>query len=495
MIDLILSGGTVVTMDKKRRVIRNGEVAIDRGLILCVGEAGEARAKYQAREDVDCEGHVVMPGFVDAHGHAGHSMFRFVIKDTRYWMPAMTHTYMHYVSDEFWYYEGRVTALERLKSGVTTGVCVMGSQPRCDDPVFSINNAKAYAEVGIRDIVCTGPCHVPWPHNFSRWLDGKRVTRAVSFEEVIKSLEIVVKTLNNTNNGKTYAYVTPFGIVTSINPSGATPREQLGVLGEHDKLQAREMLRIAKEYGTRIHSDCFGGMLYLAMQDLENAVLGPNVHVQHCSRLSDDEVKLLADTGTCASIAPGSGAPVHRMLDMGVNIAASTDGSHPGRGMDMFGCMREFQQFYREFCGDYSLLPHEKMLELTTIDAAKVVGLDHLIGSLEEGKRADIITVNLLNPRLTPNFNLIHSVVMSASGCDVDNVMVDGEFLLREGRVLSVDERQILREAQREAGETVERANLNGFAYLRDAYWGQARKPPTEELFDLEWQRKDGGHY
>jgi len=495
MIDLILSGGTVVTMDKGRRVIKNGEVAVDKGVILCVGEAGEVRAKYEARENVDCAGHVVMPGFVDAHGHAGHSMFRFVIKDTRYWMPAMTHTYKHYVTDEFWYYEGRVTALERLKAGVTTGVCVMGSQPRCDDPVFSINNAKGYAEVGIRDIVCTGPCHVPWPHNFSRWQNGKRVTRAVSFEEVVKSLEIVVKTLNNTNGGKTFAYVTPFGIVTSINPSGATPREQLTTLSEHDKVQAREMLRVAKEYGTRIHSDCFGGMLYLAMQDLENAVLGPHVHVQHCSRLSDDEVKLLADTGTGASVAPGSGAPVHRMLDMGVNLAASSDGSHPGRGMDMFGCMREFQQFYRELSGDYSLLPYEKMLELTTIDAARVVGLDHIIGSLEEGKRADIITVNLLNPRLTPNFNIIHSIVMSARGNDVDNVMVDGEFLLREGRVLSVDEKQILTEAQREAEETVERANLNGFAYLHDVYWGQTRKPPTEEIFDLEWQRKDGGHY
>jgi len=495
MVDLVLAGGIVITMDPARHVIKNGAVAVDRGEILHVGEAGEVKRQYPAKETVDCSGRVIMPGFVDAHGHAGHSMFRFVIKDTKYWMPAMTHTYKHYVTDEFWYYEGRVTALERLKSGVTTGVCIMGSQPRCDDPVFSINNARGYAEVGIRDIVCTGPCHVPWPHNFSRWHDGKRVMRAVGFEEAVKSLETVIKTLNNTNGGKTFAYVTPFGIVTSINPSGATPREQLTALTEHDKLQAREMLRVAKEYDTRIHSDCFGGMLYLAMQDLDNALLGPNVHVQHCSRLSDDEVKLLADTGTHASVAPGSGAPVHRMLDMGVTLSASSDGSHAGRGMDMFACMREFQQFYRDLAGDNSLLLYEKMLELTTIEAAKVVGLDHIIGSLEAGKKADIITVNFLNPRLTPNFNTIQSIVMSAQGCDVDNVLVDGAFLLRDGKAQTVDEKQILTEAQREAEETVERAKLNGFAYLHDAYWGQTRKPPTEEIFDIEWQRRDGGHY
>jgi cytosine/adenosine deaminase-related metal-dependent hydrolase len=475
-------------MDKKRSVIKDGAVAIDKGVIVQTGEEKEIQAKFTAKETIDCSNHVIMPGFVDAHGHAGHSAFRFIIKDTNYWMPAITHTYKHYTSDEFWYYEGRVSALERLKAGVTTAVCVMSSQPRCDDPVMAVNNAKAYAEIGIRDIVCAGPCHVPWPHNYSRWIDGKRVMKAVSFEDVVKSLETVIKTLNNTNNGKTFAYVTPFGIITSINPSGATPKEQLTALTDHDIKQAKEMLRIAKEYNTRIHSDCFGGMIHLAMQKPELAILGPNVHVQHCSGLDDEEVKALADTGTNASITWYSGAPVHRMLDMGINIAASTDGPKPFPGLDMFNSMRLFQQHYRDKSGDPSLLPHEKMLELVTIDAAKVVGLDNMIGSLEEGKRADIITVNLLNPKLMPNFNTIHSLVMSATGSDVDNVMVDGEFLLRDGKVIKTDEKKILSEAQKEVEEMAERARLNGFTYLHDACRGQA-------LFDMEWQRKDGGHY
>jgi cytosine/adenosine deaminase-related metal-dependent hydrolase len=235
-------------------------------------------------------------------------------------------------------------------------------------------------------------------------------------------------------------------------------------------------------------------MIHLAVQDPDCAILGPNVHVQHCSGLPDDEVKVLADTGTHASVAWYSGAPVHRMLDMGVNIAASSDGPKPGPGLDMFNCMRLFQQSYRDLSGDSTLLPHEKMLELVTIGAAKVTGLDHMVGSLETGKRADIITVNLLNPKLTPNFNTIHSLVMSAQGSDVDNVMVDGEFLLRNGAVLKANEKEILLTAQKEVEETVQRANLSGFAYLHDAYWGRARKPFTE-IYDLEWQRKDGGHY
>jgi cytosine/adenosine deaminase-related metal-dependent hydrolase len=157
--------------------------------------------------------------------------------------------------------------------------------------------------------------------------------------------------------------------------------------------------------------------------------------------------------------------------------------------------MRQFQGAYRDLSGDSSLIPHEKMLELVTIDAARVLGLDNVIGSLEAGKRADIITVNLMNPHLMPNFNPIHSLVLSGQGCDVDNVMVDGEFMLRDFKVITVNETNILTTAQQEVEETVERAKLCGFAYLHDAYWSMARKPNTAEIFDIEWQRKDGGHY
>ena len=196
----------------------------------------------------------------------------------------------------------------------------------------------------------------------------------MTFDQAVKSLESIIKTLNNTNGGRTFAYVTPFGIVTSINPSGATPLERLTTLTEHDKLQAREMLRVAKELDTRIHSDCFGGMLVLAKEDLPHAVLGPQVHVQHCSGLTQDKVEVLADTGTHASAAPRSGAPVHLMLDMGVNVAITTDGAASGTGFDMFFCMRQFQQAYRELSGDPLLIPHERALEMTTIGAAQAVG-------------------------------------------------------------------------------------------------------------------------
>nr|WP_307992099.1 amidohydrolase family protein [uncultured Niameybacter sp.] len=494
MVDYIFSNGTIITMDSERRILTNSSLVVDEGKIIYIGSKEEVDKKFKANKTIDCEYKVIMPGFIDAHGHAGHTFFRFVVKDTKHWMPAMTHTYKHYTTDEFWYIEGRVSALERVKNGVTTGVSVLGSQPRCDSPVPAINNAKAYNEVGIRNVICTGPGHIPWPHNFSRYEDGKRVMKSVSFEQVVESLEEVIKQLHKTNNEKTFVSVTPFGVVTSINPSGATPKEQLTTLTEHDMNQAKAMLEIARKYNVRIHTDCFGGMLHLAKQDLSNAVLGPHVHVQHCSYLDDEEIDLLVQTGTHATMAPYSGAPVHKMLDKGVSLAATTDGAKTGDGFDMFKCMREFQKVHRRTANDNSLLPNERMLELVTIDAAKVLGLEEQIGSLEVNKKADIIAIDLLNPRLMPSFNVVHSLVLSGEGQDVSHVMVDGQLIMENKIVKTVDERDVLLEAQEEAVRTVERANLKNFAYLDEYSWGQNRKS-DKELFDMEWQRRDGGHY
>ncbi|MCL1930650.1 MAG: amidohydrolase family protein [Treponema sp.] len=495
MIDLILQNGTIITMDKKRQVLRNAGVAVDGGKIVCVGPAEEVSRTYTAKKIIDCENHVVLPGFIDVHGHGGHSFLRFVVKDTAHWMPAMTHTYKHYISDEYFYYEGRVTALERLKAGVTTGVCVLGSQPRCDSPVFAHSNAKGYAEIGVRDIVCVGPCSTPWPHNFSRWEGDKRIQRAVPFEETVKSLEYVIKTLNKTNNNKTFAYVTPFKIVTSLDTNGPTPKDQLTKLTDHDKLQAKEMRRIATEYDTRIHSDVFGGMLELLKEDLSYALIGPDVHLQHCSYISDDEIKIMADSGTSAAVCPWSNAPVHKMLDAGINMAITSDGSKTDCGFDLFGCMRHFQNSYRNLAKDPSLIPDAKALEMVTIDAAKAVGLDHILGSIEPGKQADIITVNMLNPKLTPNFNLLFSLIQNAHATDVDNVIIDGELLM-EDRKTNVNEKEILLSAQKEADKTIERAiGLHKMAHIDENNWGKPRKPHLDEPFDIEWQRRDGGHY
>lgn len=499
MYELLLTNAVVITMDRERRVIEHGAVGVEHGKIVFVGPAEEAQ-KCGAKETIDCKNHVLMPGFVDAHGHGGHSVFKSIVEDTSYWMPVMTHTYKNYITDEFWYNEGRLSALERLRAGVTTGVCVLGSQPRCDSPVPAFNNAKAYAEVGVKDIVCTGPCHVPWPHRFSRYVDGERQMKEVEYETVLESLETVIRELNHANEDRTRAYVAPFGVVTSVDPSAPTPADRCVRLTEHDLRQSKEMRRIAEKYNTRIHTDAFGGMIHLAYQDKEHALLGPDVHLQHCTGLSFDETKILAKTDTHVSFAPGmrqmvNRTPVIELLELGATVAITTDGSMLSSGFDMFDAMRRAKMIMRRAMNDDYYLPSEKVLEMTTIDAAKCIGMEDEIGSLEVGKRADIIAINLMNPRLMPRINLVDTLVGNGHPSDVDLVVSDGRILIRDGKVKTVSEEEVLLKAEEEALETVERAtHLHPFA-RKKPQWGQTKIYFDEVRFDLEENRKDGGHY
>lgn len=499
MYDILLLHGSVITMDSERRIIEDGAVAIKDNRIEKVGNAAEL-CKLPAKKIIDCSDHVIMPGFVDAHGHGGHSMFKAIVKDTSYWMPVMTHTYKNYVTDNFWYVEGRLSALERLQSGVTTGVCVLGSQPRCDDPIFAINNAKGYSEVGVRDIVCTGPCSLPWPHRFSRWKDGKRTVVEVSFEQILDSLETIIQELDNSNNGKTRAFVTPFGAVTSIEVSGPTGADRVIKPTEWDLYQAKEMRRIAAKYNTRIHTDAFGGMVRLAYMDKENALLGPDVHLQHCTGLSMDEVLILQKTDTHVSFAPGirqiyNRTPVAELLELGVTVALTTDGSMLSSSFNMFSAMKRAQTIYRAAVNDNFYLPSEKILEMVTIDAAKCLGMDKEIGSITEGKKADIITIDLMNPRYIPRVNVIDAIVSNGAPSDVDLVIIDGEIHMEDGKVLNVDERDIYQKVEEEALSTIERAGLHEFAFPSHKQWGRTKYYPDEVRFDLEKSRQDGNYY
>ena len=144
---------------------------------------------------------------------------------------------------------------------------------------------------------------------------------------------------------------------------------------------------------------------------------------------------------------------------------------------------------------DGSYFPSEKILEMITIDAAAALGWDNEIGSLEAGKKADIITINLLHPRLLPDFNLVHRLIGNAQGSDVDNVFVDGKQLMENSVVSGVDERKILLEGHEEALRTIKRAHLEKFAYPTEHFWGKYKQYHQDPRYDIDWQREDGGYY
>lgn len=480
MIDLLLVNGVVVTMGPDRAILEDGAVAIDGQRIVAVGPTDEIAAAYQARRTINCRGKAVIPGLIDAHGHGGHSLVKTLGSDSpSVWMRIITPTYFHFTTPEFWYVDGLVSALERVRAGVTTGVNVIASMPRSDDPIYGNNHARAYAETGIRGIVCVGPCAPPWPHAVSSWRNGYREQFEVSFEEALAGAEAVIETWHHGADDRIRAFITPFTIVTSVDPSNPTTPDLATALTEHDRLQARRIREIAARWKTRIHSDAFGGMIRMAAQDPEHAILGPDVHLQHCLGISLEEVRILAETGTHVTHAPSAGqgearCPVPELMAAGVNVAVTTDGTSPKTTFDLFQAARRAQLVHQLMLKDSYLLPVGKLLEMITIDAAKALGWDDELGSLEPGKKADVAIINLRQPHLTPNWMIVHRLIHEAVGHDVETVIVDGRVVMEDRRVQTVDEEAILDAANQEATALVERAGLA--AHLTPPGWGQLRR-------------------
>lgn len=480
MIDLLLINGVVVTMGPDRAMLEDGAVAIDGQRIVAVGPTDEIAAAYQARRTINCRGKAIIPGLIDAHGHGGHSLVKTLGSDSpSVWMRIITPTYFHFTTPEFWYVDGLVSALERVRAGVTTGVNVIASMPRSDDPIYGNNHARAYAETGIRGIVCVGPCAPPWPHAVSSWRNGYREQFEVSFEEALAGAEAVIETWHHGADDRIRAFITPFTIVTSVDPSNPTTPDLATALTEHDRLQARRIREIAARWKTRIHSDAFGGMIRMAAQDPEHAILGPDVHLQHCLGISLEEVRILAETGTHVTHAPSAGqgearCPVPELMAAGVNVAVTTDGTSPKTTFDLFQAARRAQLVHQLMLKDSYLLPVGKLLEMITIDAAKALGWDDELGSLEPGKKADVAIINLRQPHLTPNWMIVHRLIHEAVGHDVETVIVDGRVVMEDRRVQTVDEEAILDAANQEATALVERAGLA--AHLTPPGWGQLRR-------------------
>ncbi len=480
LVDLILQHGTVIPMDPERRIILDGAVVVDKGRIVAVGTTQQILDQYQARKLLDCSNQVVLPGLVDAHGHGGHSLLKTIASDTpSFWSKVMTRTYHHFTTPYFWYSEGRLSALERLKAGITCGLSVIGSEPRSDSPAYANQHAQAYAETGVREVVAVGPCNPPWPHRFSSWENNRRISQIVDFDTAMRSTAEVIETWNHGAEGRIRVYVTPFLIVPSLDSSGPTAPDIAPELTDHDRLQSRKVREVAAKYKTRIHSDAFGGMVILASRD-EYGLIGPDVSLQHCNGLSLEEVAILAETDTRVGHMPGPSqgrarTPIPEMIEAGVTVAVVTDGTSPKTPFDLFQAARKAQLVNQLLTKDMFLLPAGKLLEMITIDAARTLGWDDEIGSLEPGKKADVITVDLLQPHLAPNFMPVHRLIYEATGQDVSTVIVDGKVLMENRKVLSVNEQDVLQAAQVEAELIIDRADLRPHMQLEPSFWGKSR--------------------
>ncbi|MEM3420989.1 MAG: amidohydrolase family protein [Candidatus Hadarchaeum sp.] len=431
MVDILVRGGLLVTMNYNRQIVKQGSVAIESGRIVAVGE----EIKEKADQVIDARGKAVLPGLINGHTHLAMTLLRGFADD----MPLDK-----WLFDKIWPMEKRMEprdchvgallgSLEMIKSGTT---CFADNYFHMDQV------ARAVMKAGLRGVLSYG------------MIDRGDQQK---MKEEIRIGRNFVRAFHGKARGRILAMFGPHAPYTCSTECLQKVKElakEFGV-GIHIHLaeSSEEVKQTTEKYGKR-------PVEYL------NSIgfLGPEVLAAHCIWVTDKEIKLLKDNGVkpvhnpTSNMKMGSGiAPVPEMLASGIPVALGTDGAASNNSLDMFKEMKLASLLAKARRLDPTVLPAMKALEMATINGAAALGLQAELGSLEVGKKADLIIVDLRKPHLSPMHDIVSHLVYSASGSDVDTVIVDGKILMEKGEVLTLDEEKVLELAQRTSDDLVSR--------------------------------------
>ncbi len=422
-VSLVVTGGDVVTMDGQRQVLSPGAVAVDGTDIVAVGTPEDVARRFSAAETIDAAGQVVLPGLVNTHTHAAMVMYRGLADDLalmdwlqKYIFPAEAKT----VSPEMVRIGTRLAALEMIQSGTTTFA---------DMYYFEEEVGRATKAAGLRGVLGETIIGFPVP-------DARTPADALA---------------------RTEAFIREFAGDDLITPVPA-PHSTYTV----DEASLRAVRELADRYKVPI-------LIHVAETEDEVRIigqrhrmtpvawlasigfLGPNVLMAHGVWLTDDDIATLRRTGTSVSHNPESNmklasgiAPVPKLLAAGVTVGLGTDGAASNNDLDMFGAMRQAAFLHKVATRDPQAIPASVALEMATIDGARALGLDRKVGSLEVGKRADLITVSMAGARQTPMYNPVSHLVYVSRGADVRTTIVNGRVLMRDRQMRTLDERVVL---------------------------------------------------
>jgi 5-methylthioadenosine/S-adenosylhomocysteine deaminase len=477
VIDLLIANGTVIAVDPARRVIENGAVAIAGDRIVAVGPLETISGRHDAKRTIDARGKAVLPGLIDAHAHAGHGLIKTMGGGrSDVWHDACELAYTVGSTEDFWYAESRLAALERLRFGVTTGVSLLGGGDtilRTDDPVYGAAHCAGVISVGTRSIVAVGATRPPFPRTYARWSAGGKHEYAVSFDDQLATCRTLIDSWHATHGNRIrIALITPTVREEHL-------RDQPAALVDEAVTQSKAMRALGRERSTIFTQDGHTkGSVAFAHR---HGLLGPDMLLSHATDLTVEEIRICAETGSRIAHNPSAIAsvmgrcPVTELMQLGVVVALGSDGTAPDRSADMFRHMQQCMHYHRRHFRDASWLPPGRVLEMCTIDGARALGLESEIGSLEPGKKADVTIVDLRRPHLYPANMPASRIVNFANGNDVDTVIVDGVVALENRTAMLVDEDQILDEAQRETDRMIDRLGIRAMLDTPETFWNHVR--------------------
>lgn len=471
---LLIANGLVVTMDPERRVIEQGAVLVQDDRIVAIGSTAALRAAHPGTPEIDATGKAVLPGLIDAHAHAGHTLVKTLGGgDGARWTESVETIYPRGTTPEFWGADGALAALERLKAGVTTGLSIFGAYgSRTDEPAHAEAHAEGYRRVGIRSVLCPGVSPPPYPNRFIAWDGATPRERDIRLQDQLDVCATLIDRLHGDGGGLTRIMLcAPVGYP---GRHGMTP-ETAGLYPE----VAKQVRAMSRARGVGFTQDGHkGGSVRDAMAQ---GILGPDALLSHCIDLGEDEIRMIAETGTNVAHNPSANmsiigrCPAIELMDAGATVAICSDGTAPDRSFDMFRHMTQAMHYHRRHFRSAKVLPPGKALEMITCDAAAALGMQDEIGSLEVGKRADITVVDLHKPHLWPGDMPLYRLVCFAVGSDVDTVLVGGRVAMLDRVVQHVEEGAVMEAATREIGLALERTGMQRMTVTPPDFWRATR--------------------
>ncbi len=426
-VDFIIRGGTVVTMDGSARVIENGAVAVRRERIVAVGTSAEIAAKYSAASTVNATGKVVMPGLINTHTHVPMVLFRGIADDLmlpewlqKYIFPAEAKN----VDEQFVRWGTRLGCLEMIEGGTTTYV---------DMYYFEDAVAEETARAGVRAVLGETLIDFPVPDN-KTWDAG------------MQYMEKFVA------RWKGHPLITP----------AIAPHAPYTVSTDHLK-QAHEfsmrknvplVIHVAEDYAeVKTIQEKYNASPVAYLERI--GLLDNRVIAAHMVWPTEADIKTLAarsvGVGHCPQsnmkLAAGA-APVPQMLKAGVAVGLGTDGAASNNDLNMWEEMDTAAKLHKLVAKDPTVLNAREALEMATIRGARAIHLDREIGSLEAGKLADLLIVNLDSAHLSPIYNVYSHLVYATKASDVETVMINGRIVMEDRQVQTIDGRAVRAKAQ-----------------------------------------------
>ncbi len=420
--DLIITNTIVVTMDADFRVLENAAVVIAGDSIVAIGDSDELLAMFKSPKVIDGKGKLIMPGLINTHTHSPMTIFRGFADD----LPL--HEWLY---DHIFPVEAQFITKENVRLGAKLAIAEMlqsGTTTFNDMYYFGDEIAHVVEKAGIRAVITEGLIDFAVPNSESpehginytermikKWAGHSLVTIGVAAHAPYSSSgELIVA-----SKALADKYNVPFNI--------------------HVAETKKEFDQIMSAYGLT------------PVQYLNKlGVLSPNMIMAHGIHLTEEDIKIIVEKGVGIAHNPecnmklASGvAPVPDVLDAGGKVGLGTDGVASNNNLDMFDEMNTAALLHKLHKNDPTVLDARTVVEMATIGGARVLGMDDKIGSIEKGKKADIIIIDLGKPHLHPLFNVYSLLVYSMKSSDVESVIVNGQLVMENRNVLNIDEKAL----------------------------------------------------